>query len=66
MNYSCDDDQQFDLTLPACTIVSNICNQNEDVDNSNQKGKMVMNMMTHMLVPCVGNVSQVESTDCHL
>ena len=37
-----------------------------DDDNGNQNGKMVMMMMTHMLVPCVGNVGQVESTDCHL
>ena len=31
-----------------------------------QNGKMVMMMMTHMLVPCVGNVGHVESTYCHL
>ena len=39
---------------------------NEDDDNGNQNGKMVVMMMTHMLVPGVGNVGQVESTDCHL
>ena len=37
-----------------------------DDGNGNQNGKMVMMMMTHMLVPCVGNVGQVESTYCHL
>ena len=37
-NYSCDDDQQFDLTLHACTMVSNICNHNEDDDSNWQNG----------------------------
>ena len=58
MNYSSDDDQQFDLTHHG--------EQCLDDDNGNQNGKMVMMMMTHMLVPCVGNVGQVESTYCHL
>ena len=37
-NYSCDDDQQFDLTLHACTMVSNIWNHNEDDDSKWQNG----------------------------
>ena len=66
-NYSCDDDHQFDLILHACIMVGNVFNKNEDDDNGNQNDKMVMmGMMTHMLVPGVGNIGQVESTYCHL